>query len=103
MCREDSGSSSSIMILQQGNDLPCIDLKRGLSLLTGLKFMEIMCWLFPVSSNVHALHLSLQLFAVVAVAEIQLFSSEVLMWSTRVSEGPFLLLRSMFLSENAIA
>jgi len=51
----------------------------------------------------HTLHLSLQLFAMVPVAEIQFVSSEVLMWSTRVSEGPFLLLRSVFLSENAIA
>lgn len=40
-CQEDSGGSTSIMILQQGNDLPCIDLKRGSSTLTCVKFMEI--------------------------------------------------------------
>lgn len=44
-----------------------------------------MCWLFSVVSNVHTLCFSLQLFAVVAIAEVQFFS----MWSMRVSEGPF--------------
>lgn len=46
--------------------------------------------------------LTLQLFAAVAVAEIQFFSCEVLMWNTSAYEGRLLLVRFMFLSGNAV-
>lgn len=63
---------------QQGNDPPCVGLKRDLSILICPKFLEIIALAVSVSSNMHTLHWSLQLVAAVAVAEIQFF------WSVNV-------------------
>lgn len=53
---------------QQGNDSPCVGLKRDLSILICPKFLEII--VLAVPSNMHTLHWKLQLFAAVAVAEV---------------------------------
>lgn len=85
---------------QQGNDSPCVILKRDLSILTCPKFLEISALTVSVPSKCT---LCTGTFSYLQQLLEQKFSfSEVLLWSVRVSEGPFLLLRSIFLSENAI-
>lgn len=66
---------------QQGNDSSCVGLKRDLFILTCPRFLEII--VLAVPSNMHTLHWNLQLFAAVAVAEIQFF------WSINVEHESF--------------
>lgn len=58
---------------QQGSESPCVGLKRDLSISTCPKFLEINALAVSVPSNMHTLHWNLQLFAALAVAEIQFF------------------------------